>query len=334
MSRVTARRCLKLLCREQVVVARPARGYFPVSGPVEPEELRRRRSVLFYYVDGTGAPLLDSLHAGIVNGANAEAIRLGLDLYAVSRGPSDFQRTLSERWERGLRGVLLDWAIPALAEYLLRVNVPFVVVEDDLEGLPVTSVIQDNAAGMFQALEHMFERGHRRLAMIMNDLDTIHPRQRLAAYREFLLRSGLPANPGWVAKARAGADGSAAAAAAAAAVLDCGQVPTAIFVASRGLLGGVREELSRRGLRCPQDVSLAVWGDPGVEESAGELFGTTYVTWDGAEMGRLAMRALDEMARSGRSERMVIRIGTRLVDRGSVATPALGQQEEHPCRGN
>lgn len=64
---------------------------------------------------------------------------------------------------------------------------PFVVVEDDVEGLPATAVIQDNVGGTHQALAHMAERGHRRLGIIANDRDQIHTRQRISAYREYLL---------------------------------------------------------------------------------------------------------------------------------------------------
>jgi LacI family transcriptional regulator len=315
LSRVTARRCLKQLCDEQVLVARPGLGYFPVMGAMRPEELRQRRSVLYYYVDGNGGLALDAVHARIVNGANAEAIRAGMDLYAVSRPPADFQRTLGTQWRGGLRGVLLDWARPELAEHMLRANIPFVVVEDDIEGLPITAVIQDNGVGTIQALEHLAARGHRRLGLIVNEGDSIHPRQRLAAYREFLLRSGLPANPDWIGRVQAGESSAKATAA----ILDGAERPTALLVANRGLLDGVMEELARRGLRCPEDLSIVTWGSPASEWRAAIKVDVTYVAWSPEEMGCLAMRALEDRVRAGRPERMVIRIAAHLVDRGSVA---------------
>lgn len=124
MSRMTARRCLQMLCREGMVVARPGRGYFPVCGAVGPEVLQKRRSILYYYASTVGRPRLDSLHASIINGANAQADRQGLHLYAVSRPPADFIRTLREGWNDGLRGVLLDWATSDLAEDLIQRGVP------------------------------------------------------------------------------------------------------------------------------------------------------------------------------------------------------------------
>lgn len=320
ISRVTARRCLQMLCREGVVVARPGRGYFAAYVTAGPETLRHRRSILYYYASDAGTPMLDSLHATIINGANAESLRLGLHLYAVSKPPTEFLNALREQWEEGLRGVLLDWATAPVAERLIERGVPFVVVEDDIEGLPVCAVIQDNVGGTHQALEHMFERGHRHFGIIVNNRDEIHTQQRLAAYREFLLRHELPSTPSWLAVRPEGAAGGREAMAA---LLDADDPPTAVFVASRGLLPGALDELARRGRRYPEDVSLVVWGDPRVDAAHVHSAPVTYVTWSGEEMGRLAVRALEDAARRGRPERMVIRIATRLVDRGSVAMRAF-----------
>ena len=323
VSRVTARRCLKELCREELLIARPTRGYFPVAGGVAPEELKHRKIVLFYYLDGNGAPMVDDINAGIINGANSEALRTGLEFYSISCKSASFLRFLRDRWEKSLRGLLLNWADSATIEHLIKSNLPFVMVENDIEGLPVTSVIQDNAGGTFQALEHMYAKGHRRLAVIINESDWIHPRQRLAAYREFMLRNGLSDYSCLFARVPAGEEGGAKGAAA---LLDGPVRPTGIFVASNGLLPGVLGELNRRNLRCPEDVSLVVWGDPKLGTAADEGAGVSHVVWSAEEMGRLAMRALEERVRSGRPERMVVRVGTRLVDCGSVAAIEEGRE--------
>ncbi|MCX7803967.1 MAG: GntR family transcriptional regulator [Planctomycetota bacterium] len=317
VSRVTARRCLKELCREELLIARPTRGYFPVAGDVSPAELKHRKAVLFYYMDDNGAPMVNNINAGIINGANAEALRTGLEFYSISCKSGSFLRFLRDRWEKTLRGLLLNWVDQGMLEYLLKSNLPFVVVENDIEGLPVTSVIQDNAGGTLQALEHMYAKGHRRIAIIANDLDWIHPRQRLAAYREFILRKGLSDCSDLCARVPGGEEGGARGAVA---LLDGPVRPTGIFVAGARLLPGVLKELAKRNLRCPEDVSLVVWGDPKIGIGPGEGPGITHIVWSAEEMGGLAMRALEERVRSGRPERMVIRIGTRLVDCGSVAT--------------
>jgi LacI family transcriptional regulator len=316
VSRVTARRCLQKLSAEGIVAARAGRGYFPIRSAVGPKSLRTRRSILYYYSNDGGAPALDSLHASIINGANAESMELGLSLYAVSRPADEFLRTLEEGWADTLRGVLLDWVTTPVAEALHHRGVPFVVVEDALEAFPVVSVIQDNTGGTTQALEHLAGRGHRRFGIVVNTLNRIHAQQRLAAYRAFLLRNGLPSSPGWVGILP---DREASSSVAVASILDERDHPNGVFVSGQGLLPGVLDELARRGLRCPDDVSLVVWGDPHVDSLALAAPAITHVTWDGEEMGRLAIRALEQTVQEGTDGAMVMTVPTRLVDCGSVA---------------
>jgi LacI family transcriptional regulator len=230
---------------------------------------------------------------------------------------------VEERKGKDLRGVLLDWARRDLAEFLLEAGMPFVVVEDDLEGLPVTAVIQDNAAGTHAILEQMAAQGHRRIGLIVNSQQSVHPLQRLAAYREFMLRAGLGVSPELIAQDEPGTEGGRRAAAR---LLDLAERPTAVYVASRGMLDGVIGEMNSRGLAYPLDLSLATWGEPGTGEPAGDVRDVTYVAWDRQELGRVAMLAIEERIRAGRPVRMVFRIESRLVDCGSVAASASGHE--------
>jgi DNA-binding LacI/PurR family transcriptional regulator len=319
ISRVTARRSLRQLCEERLLEAKPARGYFVVAGAADADLAGEARAVLFVQRGVEGRPTLDTTHTGIVNGALAEAESGGVDLYIVCRQFPDFKRTFRRQWGSNLRGVLLDWYRPDLAAEMIQEEVPVILVEIDMEGLPITSVIQDNAGGVRQALEHFEERGHKRLGMIVAEQETIHPNQRRGAYREFLLRRGIPSSGGWLAQERLNDDGGRRATAA---LLDCAQPPTAILVCHREMISGVVGELHRRGLEYPRDVSLMVWGEPQPGEAGGEVTDLSYVHWSKEEMGRLAMRALEERIKVGRTERMVMRIGTRLVDLGSVGAAA------------
>jgi LacI family transcriptional regulator len=318
VARLTARRALKRLCAEHLIEARPGRGYVmaPGAAALQPQPLGRE--VLFFFVDSSGRMSLDPVDTAIMNGASAEARSRGLELFATCQEPAVFRRIVEERKGRSLRGILLDWARRDIAEFLLEQGVPFVVVEDDIEGLPVAAVIQDNAAGTRAVLQQMAERGHRRIGLVVNTQQSVHPVQRLAAYREFMLRSGLGVAPELIAQDESGTDGGRRAAAR---LLDLApeERPTAIYVASRGMLDGAIAEMRSRGLACPNDISLATWGEPGTGEPAGDVKDVTYAAWDRQELGRVAMLALEERIRAGRPERMVFRIEARVADRGSVA---------------
>jgi len=325
VARLTARRALKRLCAEQLIAARPGRGYELVCGAGGNDRGAAGREVLFFFLDRTGARVPDPIDAGILSGASAEARRGGLELYSTSQEPEAFKRIVSQRTGSSLRGVLLDWARPDVADYMLDSGVPFVVVEDDIEGLPVTSVVQDDAGGTRAALEHLAAHGHRRIGVVASSGCDYHIDRRLSAYREFMLRSGLGVGPELIARAPKDRNGVRTSDARAAAVrlldLEEGRAPTAIFAASGGMVDGLLEEVQSRGLRVPQDLSLVVWGQQFVRAAGGKRSDLAHVIWDRQEMGRMAMLALEERIRVGRPERMVFRIETQVVDRGSVAAP-------------
>ncbi|MCX7804069.1 MAG: GntR family transcriptional regulator [Planctomycetota bacterium] len=318
ISRVTVRRGLKKLCAEGLIEARPGRGYF-VKAKAMVARSEDARAVLFVRWSEHGEGRLDALHLGIARGAMEEARRIGLDLYITVQDAAGLLRDLDARWGGDLRGILLDRAPPYFVEKLLSKNVPFVIVDDEAENMPTAAVIQDNAGGMRLAMEHIAGRGHGRIGLIVADIRSIHARQRVAGYREYLLRASMPFEPALVAE---GSLDSAGGRTAAARLLDLPAPPTAVFVTHRDMLGGAVEELNARDLACPRDISLAVWGRPGPDEPAGELTDVTFVTWDREEMGRLAVRALEQRIAAGIPERMTIRVGTRLEDRGSVGPPA------------
>jgi len=215
VARLTARRGLKRLCSEHLIEVRPGRGYViaPGAAALQLQPQAHGHAVLFFFVDSSGRMALDPVDAGIMNGASAEARLRGVELYATCQEPAVFRRIVEERKGKDLRGVLLDWARRDLAEFLLEAGMPFVVVEDDLEGLPVTAVIQDNAAGTHAILEQMAAQGHRRIGLIVNSQQSVHPLQRLAAYREFMLRAGLGVSPELIAQDEPGTEGGRRAAA-------------------------------------------------------------------------------------------------------------------------
>lgn len=248
-------------------------------------------------------------------GAADEARKRGLELYSTCQEPVVFERIVRQRQGVDLRGILLDWARHDIAEFLISQNVPFVVVENDIEDLPLTAVIQDNAGGAKAMLEHMMAKGHQHIAILANNADNIHTHRRVAAYREVMLRAGLGVRPELIAQ---GLNGAEAAREATLRLLDMVAPPTAIFAASQGMLCGARAALETRGLAFPRDISLGAWG--GCDEISGAMQqDVTHILWDQEDLGRVAMLALEERLRVGQPERMVFQIDTKLVDQGSVA---------------
>jgi LacI family transcriptional regulator len=133
------------------------------------------------------------------------------------------------------------------------------------------------------ATEHLLGLGHVNITMIGGPTTLRTSREREFGYAEAMKSAGL--KPHIVA-----ADFTPAGGARAMAALIAERSPTAVFVASDTMALGVLAELRRRGIRVPEDVSVAGFDDiPGLEFIHPNL---TTVHVPMAELGAAGVRRL------------------------------------------
>jgi len=82
------------------------------------------------------------------------------------------QQLLAQYLELGVDGLILlpsssDWVPPAILE-LVRQQHPLIILDRDLEGLPISTVCSDNIASGRLAAEHLFDLGHRDIGLVMS----------------------------------------------------------------------------------------------------------------------------------------------------------------------
>jgi LacI family transcriptional regulator len=120
------------------------------------------------------------------------------------------------------------------------------------------SVTIDNVAGARDMTTHLLDHGHRRIAFVAgpDHLRTSH--LRLAGYRGALADAGVLSDPDLVESGLFTTEGGAKATAS---LLARSPDLTAIFAANDVMAFGVLHELSDRGLRVPDDVSVAGFDD-------------------------------------------------------------------------
>ena len=315
----SVRRALVRLRAERLVESRAGVGHFVIHKAAGRPGRARRIEVLYVHDMGRAAEALPPMGAAIFSGAVEEAARAGLDLFLCCLDAAGLRRVVSEKKRAGaLCGVLFDWNDPAVARFAADAGVPFVVVEGDFDDLPVAAVVQDDAGGTLAALAHLAALGHRRIGYLGPDDGWVHSRRRMAGYRQFHLERGWPAEEASIAfPADRESDGRAAAEG----LLGVEGRPTAVYVADRRYLPGLQAALAARALAVPADLSVAVWGDPDGGEKASEAF--SRVSWDRAELGRLAIRLLADRAAAGSTGRMQVLVPARLVAGGSTAAPKV-----------
>jgi LacI family transcriptional regulator len=195
---------------------------------------------------------------------------------------------------------------------------PFVIVNprtEVAEGIPV--VCAAHSAGATQAVRHLLELGHRRIAAIGGPPGWVATAERLRGYHAALAGAGVMPDPGLVQYADFCIDGGRVAAGR---LLDLPEPPTAIFAFNDGMAVGALQAAAARGLRVPADVSVVGFDD--TIEASVAVPALTTVRQPLAELGRTAVSLLLRRIENRRLEPLRTELATRLVPRNSTAAPA------------
>jgi len=206
---------------------------------------------------------------------------------------------------------------PAVTDALRAAALPAVVV-DPANSPPsdLPSVGATNWAGGLAATEHLLALGHRRIAAITGPAYFHCSLARLDGYRSELDRAGVPADPALI---RYGDFSSEAGLRHAAELLALPDPPTALFAGNDQQAFGAYEAARQRGLRIPEDLSVAGFDDlPAARWASPPL---TTIRQPLAEMGAAAARMLSDLiaGRPSRPNRM--ELSTDLIVRASTAAP-------------
>lgn len=216
-------------------------------------------------------------------------------------------------------GVILTPTSAEVTSYLTRHGVPVVEVDRQFAPGTVDAVVIDNEGASRQLTSELLALGHRRVAMLIDEMDWTTGRNRLLGYRRALEQAGvafsedLIVSGGW----------DAAAATKVARRLLSGRPeerPTAVFAANNVLAEGVWRAAHALGIDIPTEISLAAFDDaPWMTMVSPEL---TAVVQDAVALGEAAVSVLIQRLESPSSPIRTTVLSTRLEWRGSIAAPA------------
>jgi LacI family transcriptional regulator, galactose operon repressor len=194
---------------------------------------------------------------------------------------------------------------------------PLVVI-DPLVALDerIPSVAATHRSGADQAMRHLLELGHRRIAAIAGPPGWMATEERRRGYRAALEASRIAHDP----ELEVDADFEIGPGAeAAASLLRLPEPPTAIFAFNDAIAIGAMRAARERGLRVPEDVSVVGFDD--IKYATIVTPALTTVRQPLAEMGRAAVRLLLELVECRASETHHVELITRLAVRDSTAPP-------------
>lgn len=221
--------------------------------------------------------------------------------------------------ERRVDGVLL---VPAqldaeLIPWLQSQDTPVVVIDRRVSHRAVDVVRCDARDGALKLVQHLLGLGHRRIAVLSGPETVSTAADRVAGYRQAMVKAGIDVVPEWV---RYGEFTQASGYDTAQQLLRLDPRPTALFGVNNFIaLGALRAARDAR-LRVPEDLSLVAFDDF-ASEYVVEPF-LTVVEQPAAEMGRRATELLlARMRKDSPPEYQEIVLPTRVIVRKSTAAP-------------
>jgi LacI family transcriptional regulator len=303
VSSETVRRGLKQLEDEGVLRAEPRAG-FRVSGPAEASRTRPIAYITDYQPDLADAQPVTGALAMAFQGATSGR---GWSILGAHGGGRDAAAVVEQIRAANAWGVLLDTMSAEVYANVLGAGLPVVMVNSWVEDAPIDIVLQDNYRGGFLAVEHLLDRGVRRVAWIGRVREYCHNRERYAGACAALSKHGLPpaevcsldADPGKAVEA-------------ACALLSRSERPEGLLAfTGPNALGAIRSAGAKLGLELGKDVKAVGW-------TVEECYETHYlpvfaggpvppaVVWRGRSMAERALELLD--ARNSSAGREPVRL--------------------------
>ncbi len=138
-------------------------------------------------------------------------------------------------------------------QQLIDNEIPLVFFDRDHEDLPTDSVIVDDYSGAYHAVEHLIERGCRRIAFYSAPQHLLIGKKRLEGYRAALENNNIPFNPDLVYAC----DTFDEAIKISRSILKKHDRPDAVFAVNDLTAMGVLKIAKQLGLKIPEEIKVA-----------------------------------------------------------------------------
>jgi LacI family transcriptional regulator len=244
-------------------------------------------------------------------------------LISNTEGREDRERVLLTKLAgRRIDGIIFGNYTPIegeFREFLSELKVP-IVLFDRNDASWLDAVMIDHRDGVFRAVKHLLEQGHRRIALITGDERLYLARERVRGYREAHAQIGVSPDADLIC-AKSFLPGPAFDAVTE--MLNWPDPPTAIIAGGMDMLSGVLRAIHARGLRIPADVSVIGAGNSDLADLHSPPI--AMIDWDYAKVGRLAANLLlDRIRGDAPPEARHIIVPTQFIIRPSIDAPPLG----------
>jgi LacI family transcriptional regulator len=256
----------------------------------------------------------------VIRGVDEELAASGLDLMLSTTRRRDVrEREQVLRLSQGLCDgviVLIPAAPDLYLEELAARNYPIVLIDHAATPF-ASSTTMANRSSTEQAMAHLIELGHRRIGHVTGNLATDAARKRMLNWRAMLQTHQLDHGDDLLAEGNFQRESGQLGAAT---LLDRPDPPTAILAGSDSMAVGVLDEVRKRGIRCPDDLSVMGFDD--VLEATVTTPQLSTIRQPMQALGRQAVRLLTDRLGNPDVPTVHVELATELIVRGSTAAPA------------
>ena len=188
-------------------------------------------------------------------------------------------------------------------------DMPMVMVDFTMKGLPCPSVMADNYYGMYKMVSYLIDLGHKEIAYVGTLLASNSITDRYFGYRKALLENGLTLNEAWIIDDRTmeGQIGN---------IRLPERMPTAFACNCDLTASELVNLLESRGYRIPEDISI-VGFDNYLYEGLCDVKITSYEV-DIKEMVRCAIKIVVSLAENGTAPSDMRLVSGMVVEKDSV----------------
>ena len=270
--------------RARVLAAVDALGYEP---DLLAQGLRRRETLTVGFVVGDiSNPLFAEIVMGVESTMHANGYSM---LLTNSLGDPAMEAAhvglLSQRRVDGLVISVLDETHPETIVRLRELEIPIVVLDRNVPDVVVSRVLSDHRTGMKDAVLHLLDLGHRRIALIVGK--GVRPAlERRGGFEQAFAERGLPATYSICEGSFAVEHGASAMRE----LLDRDEPPTAVIAGGNQLMLGALRVVSERGIRLGTDLSFVGCDDIAITDLYQPP--VAVVRRDNVAMGRAAAELL------------------------------------------
>lgn len=257
---------------------------------------------------------------GVVRGAEDCARERGYSLILCNtdEDPERENLSVSLMLERRVDGFLIapSAAAASTLRRLRNRGVPFVAIDRPFDDFPIDQVYSDNIEGARQATEYLISLGHTRIGIIVEMEGIATFRDRLRGWRQAHEAAGLTCDDGLIWEAGLKVEGASEAMRH---LMEQVEPATAVFATNNLMVLGALKNLQESKLRCPEDVSVMGFDDPGWARSWNPAL--SVVAQDQYRMGYTAMSLLLKRIARGESKAEQVVLPCELMIRESCCAP-------------